>query len=211
MKHIVVDGDCINSIAATYGFADSQAILNDAGNAFLKKNRADGHQLHPGDEVTIPEQPPTVYSLSTGKRHTFVLKRPKRLLRIALRDGEGQPLTGDYTLVAGSVERRGTLDGDGTLEEELPANLTQAKVTIDGVEYAVLIGHLNPLDGTGDDGLTGAQARLSNLGFAPGSVDGNLGPKTRQALRAFQEAQGLEITGTLDSATREKLKNEHGC
>jgi hypothetical protein len=211
MKHIVVDGDCINSIAAQYGFADGEAILADPNNAELKKTRADGHQLHPGDEVFIPERKPKVLSLATGARHKIVVKRPTRLLRLVFRDGEGQPMSGAYTLTAGAITRQGTLDGQGALQQQLPTSATQATLTIDGVEHEVLIGHLNPLDGAPDGGLTGAQARLSNLGFAPGQVDGDLGPKTRNAIVAFQEAHGLEATGELDGATSSKLKAEHGC
>jgi peptidoglycan hydrolase-like protein with peptidoglycan-binding domain len=32
-----------------------------------------------------------------------------------------------------------------------------------------------------------------------------LGPQTRQALRGFQKANGLEQTGTLDAGTKQKL------
>jgi hypothetical protein len=58
MKHIVVDGDCINSIAAQYGFADGEAILADPNNAELKKTRADGHQLHRATRSSFPNASP---------------------------------------------------------------------------------------------------------------------------------------------------------
>ena len=46
-----------------------------------------------------------------------------------------------------------------------------------------------------------AQARLDALGFPPGLVDGIMGPDTRGALRDFQQANGLPVTGLLDEAT----------
>jgi peptidoglycan hydrolase-like protein with peptidoglycan-binding domain len=50
-----------------------------------------------------------------------------------------------------------------------------------------------------------AQETLKNQGQDPGPIDGIMGPRTRQALREFQGANGLEQTGTLDAATRQKL------
>ena len=48
MKHIVIDGDCIESIAAQYGIDDSDDIMNHPQNAALKKIRAgvNGHDAH---------------------------------------------------------------------------------------------------------------------------------------------------------------------
>ena len=39
------------------------------------------------------------------------------------------------------------------------------------------------------------QAALDDLGFDPGPADGLLGPATRGAIRAFQEANDLPVTG----------------
>jgi localization factor PodJL len=46
-----------------------------------------------------------------------------------------------------------------------------------------------------------AQDRLTALGFAPGPVDGVLGPRLRTALQQFQRRQRLPVTGELDAAT----------
>lgn len=213
MKHVVKDGDCISSLAAKYGFGEAKRIWDHPDNASLKALRPDPNQLHPGDEVTIPERKPKTLSLATGKVHTIVVKRPEllqRILRIKFLDVDGQPKQGAYTLTAGALVRTGELDGDGVLHEELPVDIIEAEVELAGVVRAVRIAHLNPLRHTHDDGVTGAQARLSNLGYAPGAVDGKAGPKTRAALRAFQEANGLEPTGELDASTIDKLESEHG-
>lgn len=50
-----------------------------------------------------------------------------------------------------------------------------------------------------------AQIALGRRGISCGSIDGSLGLQTRAALRAFQAARGLEITGQLDDATRSQL------
>ena len=50
-----------------------------------------------------------------------------------------------------------------------------------------------------------AQEALKDKGHDPGSIDGVIGSQTRQAIRAFQNANGLKATGRLDSETTEKL------
>ena len=55
-----------------------------------------------------------------------------------------------------------------------------------------------------------AQEALKSKGHNPGSMDGVMGQQTRQAIRAFQKANGLKETGTLDGETAEKLGIEKG-
>jgi hypothetical protein len=50
-----------------------------------------------------------------------------------------------------------------------------------------------------------AQRQLQEAGFAPGSLDGVLGPQTRVALQQYQAKRGLPKTGELDEATRKAL------
>ena len=52
------------------------------------------------------------------------------------------------------------------------------------------------------------QERLAAAGFDPGPVDGAMGPRTRAALRAFQEARGLDPTGEPDGPTLAELGAE---
>jgi lipoprotein-anchoring transpeptidase ErfK/SrfK len=50
-----------------------------------------------------------------------------------------------------------------------------------------------------------AQVVLDRLGFTPGVVDGKMGMSTVNALKGFQEARGLEVTGELDQPTQQAL------
>lgn len=45
------------------------------------------------------------------------------------------------------------------------------------------------------------QLALKNAGFYGGSIDGKLGPKTREAVRAFQRSNGLTADGRVGSKT----------
>jgi His-Xaa-Ser repeat protein HxsA len=46
-----------------------------------------------------------------------------------------------------------------------------------------------------------AQQALQQGGFYKGSVDGKMGPHTRQAIRSFQQSKGLHATGHLNQKT----------
>jgi peptidoglycan hydrolase-like protein with peptidoglycan-binding domain len=49
------------------------------------------------------------------------------------------------------------------------------------------------------------QEALKDKGYDPGMIDGAMGPRTSAALREFQQAEGLRVTGRLDAETRSKL------
>lgn len=50
------------------------------------------------------------------------------------------------------------------------------------------------------------QERLLALGYYDGEVDGNIGPNSRKAIRAFQQAAGLEVTAMADKDLLEVLR-----
>jgi hypothetical protein len=51
-----------------------------------------------------------------------------------------------------------------------------------------------------------AQTALARLGFDPGPADGVVGPRTRAAVRAFQQASGLTANGNLTGDVLERLR-----
>ncbi|WP_394845616.1 peptidoglycan-binding protein [Pendulispora brunnea] len=51
----------------------------------------------------------------------------------------------------------------------------------------------------------GVQTALGFLGFDPGEVDGLDGPKTRAALKAFQESVGITADGLIGPNSRREL------
>ena len=56
-----------------------------------------------------------------------------------------------------------------------------------------------------EEKVLAGQAALASRGFSPGSLDGVMGGQTHAALRAFQESEGLRVTGILDQDTRARL------
>lgn len=50
-------------------------------------------------------------------------------------------------------------------------------------------------------GVKELQERLKALGYYSAQITGNIGPKTEEAIKKFQKAKGLTVTGKADSAT----------
>lgn len=51
------------------------------------------------------------------------------------------------------------------------------------------------------------QCLLNYLGYEPGAIDGANGPNTRDAVKAFQRAEGLGVDGIAGSKTQAALKD----
>jgi peptidoglycan hydrolase-like protein with peptidoglycan-binding domain len=55
------------------------------------------------------------------------------------------------------------------------------------------------------DEVRGVQQQLTELGYAPGKLDGIWGPRTTGALAAFQSHEGLVADGQYTAETKTKL------
>jgi peptidoglycan hydrolase-like protein with peptidoglycan-binding domain len=67
-----------------------------------------------------------------------------------------------------------------------------------------------PPRGTLSEGSHGAavkalQERLASLKYDPGAIDGQFGANTEDAVWAFQEVNGVKVTGVIDAATKRAL------
>ncbi len=109
---------------------------------------------------------------------------------------------------AGPIERMDD-DGEGGTGGASPPAPAAGSAPAAGEQpfrYELAIGHLDPVDE-----VSGVQARLRNLGFDCGEIDGVAGPVTRGAIERFQHANGLAVDGVAGPATRRKLEEVHGC
>jgi peptidoglycan hydrolase-like protein with peptidoglycan-binding domain len=50
------------------------------------------------------------------------------------------------------------------------------------------------------------QQALRDKGYDPGPIDGVMGSKTASALKKYQQAENLNVTGQMDAKTAAKLK-----
>lgn len=206
LQHQVVQGDCIDSIAADYG-STPDCIWNHSANAELRDLRKDPNVLLAGDVVNVPRDPKTVPA-PTDALYRFKLSSATSRLRVTLVDWMGQPRKQlGYRLVCDGAETAGQTDDDGTLDLPIRGNLSEAQLFLaDQAEpYDLRLGYVDPIDS-----VSGVQARLNNLGLEAGDEDGVVGEATQQALVAFQTAYDLDASGDVDDATRAGLMKLHG-
>lgn len=207
--HVVAQGECLSSLAQRYGFTSGRDLYEHPDNASLRSRRPNPNVLHPGDRVVIPDREARSEPIATGSMHVFRVKALQTLVRLRFVDGESRPYAGKpFTAHVGGQVVEGSTDGDGRIELPVPADAQEA--TIDLVvqdspretrEWHIDIGHLDPVEEP-----SGVAARLENLGILVTNDEAGV----RKALKAFQRAHGLPVTGQADDATRAKLLDEHG-
>lgn len=211
--HKVLQGECLSSISSRYGFSDYRAIYDHPKNAHLKRKRPNPNILLPGDCLYIPDKQEKRETRSTAQEHRFQIAMPTVLLRLFLRYEDEKPCADcRYTLKIDNVIHTGRTRNDGLLEQQIPAGASQAEVMLwleegneeDTIRIPLAVGHLDPVEE-----VSGVQARLNNLGFSCGSVDGVAGAMTEQAIRRFQSAVGLPVTGRMDAQTLNRLRQRH--
>ena len=197
-----------------YGFPDYKVIWEDGSNAQLKEKRKNPNMLFPGDKIVIPDLDLKQVDKSTEQTHNFVLDAGTVKFQLIVKDDADKPYANcKYDLKIEDKSFSGNTDGSGKIEQEIPADASSGEVAIyekTGETESVVtvfkleLGHLDPVAEA-----SGVQARLNNLGYFCGKVDGIVGQMTQDALKAFQEKNGLSVTGAADQATRNKLAQLH--
>jgi hypothetical protein len=195
--HTIEQGETLLALAAAGGLKSWEDIVNAPENASIKDQLSDPGILLPGLNVFIPNRVMRQEASAIDAKHPFTITRPKAWLRLAVKDAAGKPIAGTYTLTVDGVATRGTIPADGVIEQAVGVDASEGTLVVnagDGTTetWDLRIGYMNPLDD--DDGIA---ARLANLGF---------GDDPAIAIPAFQARVGLEPTGTVDDALRQKLK-----
>jgi len=212
--HKVKQGEDIKKIlkGPKYGMMRISKVLNDPKNAHLFKDQdkeRDAAILNPGDEFFIPEKELGEESGQTDQRHRFRLKRQRKLILI-IKNADGEPFSyEDYKLKIdgeGDDWIEGTTDGEGRLEQNIALDSEEGELHIAGHVWPISVAHLDPITT-----VSGVQARLNNLGFNAGPVDGKNGPKTKAAVKRFQKSRDITVDGIVGPQTRKHLKDAYGC
>lgn len=212
-KHVVKRGESIATIAGQHGVQDPRALHEHPSNSKLRRQRPDSSLLFPGDEVEIPELRPKSVSCKTGTSAKLEVKLPAKRIRIVLRDLVGQPLSGvEYRLAVGGREFSGQTAADGLVAADVDARASEGTLSLNGGEpQSIAVDDLNPMRDVPDEGVSGVQARLRNLGYLSVPVDGVLGPLTREAIRDYEKRHGMKETGEISGPLVGRLEREHGC
>jgi hypothetical protein len=197
--HDVKQGETLIALAVKNGLESWEDILNASENADLKTKRADPGILLAGDRVFIPNRVMRQEPSAIDAKHPFKITRPTAWIRLAVKDANGVALAGKkYELSVDSIITSGSVPADGVIERAVSVTAEYGTLTVwlddaNTEVWSLRIGHMDPLDAT-----SGIEARLANLGFDCGDL--------ASSVRAFQQKVGLEVTGTVDDAMRDKLK-----
>ncbi|MGB9698791.1 MAG: LysM peptidoglycan-binding domain-containing protein [Thermodesulfobacteriota bacterium] len=199
--HKVKEGDCLSSIAVQYGIS-WEKIWNHPKNSSLKAKRQDPNVLYPGDVVFIPDKEDKEESGGTEQKHRFKAKGAMAKIKIRLTIDDEPRANEPYKLEIEGQTKEGTTDGDGYLEEKIPAKAKGGKLIVGEGHaqdiYEFQLGTIDPIDT--DEGI---KCRLFNLGYA-------IKQDLSITIREFQQKEGLNVTGVADEATRNRLKEKFG-
>ena len=213
--YIIEPGDCLSALAKRFGLASWKDIYYHPENARFRQLRTNPNIVCGGDCVYIPDVEPKEARCATESRHRFRIRRERTLIRLRLKDAQGEPLANcRYVLSIDGRDVEGSTSADGTLEQVIPADardgLLRVAVSKDApcvhARWRLCLGRLDPVEK-----LTGVQARLANLGYSCGAVDGCMGQLTEEATRCFQQDNGLTVDGDPGPQTQAALERLHGC
>ncbi len=208
MKHKVVQGECLISIAQKFGLANWQTIYDASENSAFKTLRKNPNMICPGDELFIPILTGTKQKADLNKKTTFVLKKAKGYFSICLIDRKSNPLPDvPYELSFYKSENNKTAepilkiensksDSDGYVEHKLPKGAKFAQL-----EYAPYASRpslkikmglkVGELDDLSTD--LGMRSRLNQFGYYSG--EGKMDDKSRDLFQAqlasFKEKYSL--------------------
>lgn len=202
IQHTVQQGECLLQIADSYGFLWT-TLWDHPDNRELKSLRGDPNVLLEGDIVVVPDPQPKTQDAAVEKLHRFRRKGVPGKIKIRFTvDGEPRANV-NYVLEIDGASSTGTTDSDGYVEMDIPAGAREGTITLDqdGHKdiYQLQLGHLDPLDTD-----QGCHQRLGQLAYPINEEDPSA------AIKAFQQDHEMELTGELDQAVRDKLKEVFG-
>jgi N-acetylmuramoyl-L-alanine amidase len=207
-----------NTLLPVEGYA---AVLPYAGPVVGDKIQGDENgALHREiDYVSIPDKDEKKIPAATDATHEYQLKRNQVQLKLQLLDNgapiasaryklklSGAPLDDAEQTAKAYKDIDGTTDANGMIDRPIPVQAYTAELLFpaSGRRYHLILGGLHPYDT-----ISGAQARLRNLGYLLDEVDGELRTSMRVALAAFQRRKGLRVTGEIDPVTLRALRDAH--
>lgn len=208
MKHKVVQGECLISIAQKFGIADWRAIYDAPENEAFREQRKNPNMICPGDDIFIPVLTGSKQPANINKKTTYVLKKAKGFLSIILVDSKSKPLPDipyEVSFYKSEQDKKGEpllilkdekSDADGYVEHPLPKGAKFAVITYSPyLKRPSLKQKMGLKLGELDDPSTqlGMRSRLNHFGFYSG--DGRMKLQDQKMfesqLAGFKEKFGL--------------------
>jgi hypothetical protein len=215
--HIIRQGEYLSRLAWQHGF-DEQAIWSHPQNAALADLRKDHAVLAPGDIIYLPEPKPRRLPLKVGQNNVYVAVVPTVELKMRFVTGCGRFAGAKYVVRGVPSPMEGALSGEGDLDIRVPITAREVVVAFPELDeqYQLLVGNLDPATER-----TGVRQRLTQLGYLLpaaedffgydfGWVDPYAEQRLDEAIRSFQSANNLPITGVADAHTQQALLDTHG-
>lgn len=212
--HTVRQQETVLQIARRTG-VPWKKIWDHPDNRELKQQRDENPDiLRPGDEVAIPEFEKKEETCASDQKHRFRAELPMRRIKLRILDEDGEPLENHtYKLEWPGEVREG--DASEPIDELIPVTIKKATLKIldeDKIvqwEWPLSLDELDPVKDDDDDKVSGVQARLGNLGYEAGTVDGKLDDELRKAIEEFQDDNDMDRTGE-PADIIEKLEELYG-
>ncbi len=211
VAHTVKPGDSLVAWAYQQAHPSIDPIWQHADNESLRNERPDPAVLAPGDVVHVPPGPVIEkFRLSVGREHEIVVPLPWARIRLQLvfHSGVGHAVKPvEIAFDGGSLSA--TPDAEGRIDVEVPGHVKKVTLTYAGAAQELALSHLQPVSRE-----PGIHARLENLGYSPGPLDGDRPADPyafRSAIEEFQCDTGLTVDGIAGEKTQDKLRERHGA
>lgn len=160
--------------------------------------------------ITLPPSLPSATPITSGplklgSQGELVREMQRQLKALGFYNGQADGDFGPGTEEAvKAFQQQYGLTADGVAGTETLTKLAGAKATKKPAVTPAPTGSLK-LGSTGENVRT-VQRRLKDLKFYNGSVDGDFGPGTEEAVKRFQKQYGLTADGKVGAATLEALR-----
>ncbi|MFO0607883.1 MAG: peptidoglycan-binding domain-containing protein [Polyangiales bacterium] len=201
--HTVGQGESVESVAYRAGHR-WQTVWEHPSNTPLRELRRSPHVLLPGDRVFVPPLERKAVDADTTRRHRFRCENVPSRLRLRFSIGGAARANAPYVLTVDGVRSEGSTDGDGRID--VPVHPLAGRAVLEFLDepgrtarrvFDLNLRHLDP-----SAEASGARSRLRHNGYDARNDD-----RARDALRSFQERNGLPPTGELDAATQDALSS----
>ncbi|TCT18757.1 carboxyl-terminal processing protease [Melghiribacillus thermohalophilus] len=208
-------------------------VRGNPGGLFTSVENILGHFITKDDpyvqiEKRDGEKVPYYSDLNEGKDYPIAVlidegsASASEILAAAMNEAGDYPLVGTKTFGKGTVQQAIPMGDGSDIKLTIYKWLTPEGNWIHekGIEPTVPVEqpeffYANPIqveeslssDMTGDQ-IASAQLMLKGIGYDPGRTDGYFDDKTEQAVKAFQQDQGLQVTGQIDNRTASVLEQQ---